>query len=150
MKATPRGRPAIPVMSLLLGWSAACAPSGPAEIVAAECYALRYDGQEEADSLLFPRALRLAPGTDAGMLSAGPGEPPRSEFWGQFGPGASWRRQGADTLDMTFSNGFSTTSLIAVHDGRRLSGTASFRFQEGSDPYPLLELRGTRVDCPAS
>jgi hypothetical protein len=138
------------MVGLMLGWAAACAPSGPAEITAAECYALRYEGREEADSTLFPRALRLAPGTDAGMLAAGPGERSGSPFWGQFGPGASWRRLTADTLDMTFSNGFSTTALIAVHDGRRLSGTASFRFQEGSEPYPVLELRGARVDCTGS
>ena len=149
MRATTRARRALRAAMTLLPCTAACAPSGPAEIAAAECYELRYEGQEEPDSTMFPGALRLEPGTDAGMLSVGPGESRSSAFWGMFGPGATWRRLGADTLDITFSNGFSTTALIAAHDGRRLSGTASFRFQEGSEPYPLLDLRGTRVDCTA-
>lgn len=131
------------LVALVLG---GCGPAS-GRVAAAECYALRFAGAEDADTTLFPRALLLAPGADGGAVAAGPGDSRTSAFWGMFGPGAAWTRLPTDSVGVTFSNGYSATALVVAHDGRRLRGTAAFRFEEGGEPYPLLEIRGARVDC---
>jgi hypothetical protein len=70
-----------------------------------------------------------------------------SAFWSLFGAGASWRRLPSDSVALTFTNGISTTDLVVAHDGARLRGTGSFRFQADRDPYPILEVRGERAEC---
>jgi hypothetical protein len=124
--------------------------SGPAptrtEIVSEECYPLAYDDGERADTLFFPRALVLGPGSDSGSVTAAR-DADDDAFWTLFGAGAAWRRLPSDSLSVTFSNGVSATEVVVAHDGDRLGGRAGFRFQLGADAYPLLGVRGRRSDC---
>lgn len=129
---------------------AACArgpDAGRSDVVAEECYALTYDDGSRADTMFFPRALTLRPGADGGPV--GPGSPSTGgdPFWSLFGGGAVWDRLPSDSLAIAFSNGVSSTDLVVAHDGRALGGRAAFRFQAGSEPYPVLAVRGRRRDC---
>lgn len=150
MRATRTGGRALTlrIAAAALGFGGcAQAPAARLEVAADECYALEYDEEDQADTTLFPRGLLLAPGSEGGAVASGSAAADQSAFWFLFGSGARWRRLPSDSVAMSFSNGISSIDLVVAHDGARLRGTGSFRFQADRDPYPVLEVRGDRTEC---
>ena len=99
---------------------------------------------------IWPLALALAACMEArapSRTAIGSEAAGASPFWQLLAQDAEWRRLPGDSLGLSFSNELSATVLVVAHDGARLRGTARFRFQPESDPYPVLEVRGRRADC---
>jgi len=128
--------------------ASACGKGGPARRVAVdsdECYAIVYD-PDDADPTMFPTALMLRAGPDSGAVH------PRAAdaalpFWDLFGGDAAWRRLANDSIRVDFTNDLSALSIVVAHDGEDLDGASTFYFEKGKEPYPVMRVEGTRVDC---
>ena len=93
---------------------------------------------------MFPGAVRLRAAADSGLVAPAEANP---GFWEMFGVGARWHRLATDSLRIGFTNELSALDLVVAHDGRKLAGTAAFRFERAGEPNPVLKVTGRRVDC---
>ena len=114
-----------------------------------ECYALAYsDPIADATADMFPRAVALFPGSDSGAVASRGSSADRIGFWRMFLHGASWRSVAPDSVDLSFSNGFSSIRMRVQRTPTELSGRATYYsdvITEG--PKPSLAVVGERRRC---
>jgi hypothetical protein len=128
--------------------ASACGKGGPARRVVIdsdECYAIAYD-PDDADPAMFPTALMLRAGPDSGAVHSRAADV-ALPFWHLFGSGAAWRRMPGDSIRFDFANEMSALTMVVAHDGEELVGTSAFYFVQGQEPYPVMRVEGSRVDC---
>jgi hypothetical protein len=116
----------------------------PAE--GATCYAVAY----AADSLapIFPAFLILDPGLDSAAAFWPPTSRDKVGVWRMFYQGY-WKHPGAtDSLDIRFSNGFSTVAVrVGGQPGESLFGDATWYTDVIDSMPPHSALRADRTDC---
>lgn len=114
-----------------------------------ECYALSYsDPIAEATEDMFPRAVALSPGSDSGAVASRGNSADRIGFWRMFLHGASWHSVGPDSVDLNFSNGFSSIRMRLQRTPTELSGRATFYSDViAPGPKPSMAVVGERRRC---
>ena len=114
-----------------------------------ECYALAYsDPIADATADMFPRAVALFPGSDSGAVASRGSSADRIGFWRMFLHGASWHSVGPDSVDLSFSNGFSSIRMRVQRTPTELSGRATFYSDViAPGPKPSLQVVGERRRC---
>jgi hypothetical protein len=128
---------------------AACAPAAGQDVVAkvpgAQCYRLEYEpGKAARLAESYAEYVALAPDGDV-RSGMGPGR--SREFWGMFLLDASWTRR-ADTLALSFSNGFSGVSYRLAPDASgTLRGEVAFLYDVVDQRPPPSPVAAHPVPC---
>ena len=114
-----------------------------------ECYVLAYsDPIADATADMFPRAVALFPGSDSGAVASRGSSADRIGFWRMFLHGASWHSVAPDSVDLSFSNGFSSIRMRVQRTPTELSGRATFYSDViMPDPKPSMQVVGKRRRC---
>ena len=127
-------------------------PALPLQILSPRCYGAAYDSLAGAVELdLLPAHLALLPGADSGEVRSAPSPADTMGFWRMFMvPGtAHWSRGKGDSLDLSFSNGFSGITMAIRADSARLAGVVTFHYDViTDDPLPQATLQAIAEPCP--
>lgn len=119
-------------------------------ITNAECYAIAYsDPVGSASPQLFPTAIALLPGADAGSATGMHGPRLTDLDWAGINEYAGWKKLSPDSLEVTFRGHAEGIRIHASRANRTLTGRATWLSDlVGGGPPPSLRLVGTTEECP--
>jgi hypothetical protein len=116
----------------------------------AECFKAEYSqpvGQVFAE--LFPARIALHPGTKSGRVETQRAPTDTTGFWRMFQWRAGWTRPTADSLQLSFSNGFTGIPFDLARSGDGYEGTVTIYYDFTVDTVPSMHVRLTPEKCPA-
>jgi hypothetical protein len=133
----------------LAGLDLACAQSPPAvheQPQSAECFSMIYSPDSMGSG--FPETIAIGTGVDSGQAFWIPGKHDKIGVWRMFQGGATWVRTRADSIAVSYSNGFSGVTLALAPTAGGFLGRATW-LSDVIDtlPPPTAKARATRISC---
>ncbi len=110
------------------------------------CYQAQYRGVD-VERAYMPPVLALRRGQSTGALDSKPAAADTGKFWAMFqNREARWFREDDDSLELRFTNDFTSVIYYLRPQRDRLIGIAVINYDFG-EHYPQFVVEATKIDC---
>lgn len=114
----------------------------------AVCYRASYTRPTNGiDSTMLPPRIELGVGRDSGAVRSAVARGDTLGFWRMFLVGGRWARNGRDSVQLNFTNGFSSVVVGLAIRGDSLEGTTTFYYDAVGQPIPTIHAVLHRAPC---